>query len=602
LSDGIAPPADSAADAGLGGTGRPGAGERERPRDDDPVRARARNAVWLGAGDYGFDPPWLFVRSDGAPDLYRNLATGLICGRFGEGRVRALLGSWEQDWRRARLDELAWTALESAAYRAARAGRPALDGLRGDFARERDAALGAEGRRVVASLQCGADMTFEQIEARVREAALRRYRFDGRVVRAPDPSLHLGVSLLGLLSGGVAAGLADPERLSVVGDGREGRPVELPSGVARQVARVTGALARAARRRRQHRERDDRAYVEALFGAPALPGWRLEAIERDVCVGVHEGCRLWVVDGSRDPSGPADGGVTLAREQARAQYERNRDLLRGSRRLVDHVVEELSRELGDRVRSQRTLVERRRRSGELSAAEAWRCDVLDDARPFARRARLESAPVCVDLLLDASGSRADEQSTIALQAYVIARGLGRCGVPVRVSAFCAVRGYTVVRALTGFSDASAGEGALRYCAAGMNRDGLALRALERLPGPPGSARRIVVMLTDAAPMDVREGFFAGGGHRGRPPGAAGAPDAGRGWTDYVGRRAIADTAQAVRDLASRGTRVVGIFDGEDERMADARTIFGDGLVRIRGLGHMADAAARLIGDAIEGLA
>lgn len=566
--------------------------------DEEAARARARNAVWLGAGDYAIDPPWLFVHADGEPDLYRNLATGLICRHFGVDRVSGLLDTWDQDFRQQRLDELAWIALESAAYQASRADRPALDDLRADFIRSRDARLSSSDRALVESLQCEPGATFEQVEKRVLEAARKRYRFDGRIVRAPDTKLHLGVSLLGLLTGGVGSGLADPERLSIVGDDSgldtDSDAQDAGAVAASKVARAGNAIGRTIRLHRMRARRDDRAYVEGLFGKQTLSPATVAAIEEKACTGIHAGCHIWVADGSREPGGVQGRENALLREQALAQFDLNREELARNRRMVDSAIERLGRTLGDRIFSQRTLLEHRRRSGNLFAADAWRCALFENGRPFMRRVRFESPLVCVDLVLDASGSRGEVQSRIALQAYAIARGLRACGVPVRVSAFCSIRDYTVLRVFNDFGDVSGTDGVLRYFAAGMNRDGLALRTLGFLPKAPGSLRRVAVLLTDAAPMDVHEGFFAGKGNR-----RGQSKDGNRGRADYVGKTAIQDTARAVRELAQQGVRVVGIFDGDDERMGDAKKIFGDSFIRIHDISRMAEAAAMLIGSAIE---
>ena len=57
----------------------------------------------------------------------------------------------------------------------------------------------------------------------------------------------------------------------------------------------------------------------------------------------------------------------------------------------------------------------------------------------------------------------------------MAQSLAACGIPVRVSSFSSLRGYTVLRVLKGFADKNL-QNINRYFASGWNRDGLALRA------------------------------------------------------------------------------------------------------------------------------
>ena len=58
----------------------------------------------------------------------------------------------------------------------------------------------------------------------------------------------------------------------------------------------------------------------------------------------------------------------------------------------------------------------------------------------------------MDLLLDGSASRLHCQETIAAQGYILAKSLLNCGIPVRVTSFCSLRGYTVLRVLKEYGD------------------------------------------------------------------------------------------------------------------------------------------------------
>ena len=94
------------------------------------------------------------------------------------------------------------------------------------------------------------------------------------------------------------------------------------------------------------------------------------------------------------------------------------------------------------------------RSGNLDPERVWRAPLLDDARVF-RCAEEENQPsFTVDLLLDASASRLHCQEVIAAQGSILAESLAACGIPVRVSCFSSLRGYTVLRVLKGFQDKS----------------------------------------------------------------------------------------------------------------------------------------------------
>ena len=80
----------------------------------------------------------------------------------------------------------------------------------------------------------------------------------------------------------------------------------------------------------------------------------------------------------------------------------------------------------------------------------WRLPVLNDGRVFLRSEEESNPGFTVDLLLDGSASRLHCQETIAAQGYILASSLATCGIPVRVSSFCSLRGYTVAADSQGF--------------------------------------------------------------------------------------------------------------------------------------------------------
>ena len=219
--------------------------------------------------------------------------------------------------------------------------------------------------------------------------------------------------------------------------------------------------------------------------------------------------------------------------------------------------------------------------------EACRRLGLDPAQRYALFFGLIRDYKGLDLLLDASASRLHCQEVIAAQGTILAQSLAACGIPVRVSSFCSLRGYTVLRVLKGFADKSL-QGIDQYFASGWNRDGLALRAAGDLvsfdPGP--APRHLLILLTDASPNDSRR----------VPP----SPEQPLG-CDYGGSYGVDDAAAEVRTLRRNGLRVSAVFMGEDSSSHDAERIYGKNLARIRGMDQLARAAGRLIQNEIREL-
>ena len=289
---------------------------------------------------------------------------------------------------------------------------------------------------------------------------------------------------------------------------------------------------------------EDRAYIESCFG-------------RSLCTGNHLGCRLWFAAGVPSPEQAPNPEAKHLAEQAQLQADRNRAYYAKNRELHRSVV--------------------------LRLTEQIRNCILVHQQPNARVARSGN----LDLLLDASASRLHCQEVIAAQGSILAESLAACGIPVRVSCFSSLRGYTVLRVLKGFQDKNL-QNINQYFASGWNRDGLALRAAGDLvdfaPGP--APRHLLILLTDASPNDSR-----------RVPPSSENPLG----HDYGGAFGVDDAAAEVRDLRRKGLRVSAVFMGEDSSSRDAERIYGKNLARIRGMDQLARAAGRLIQNEIREL-
>ena len=91
---------------------------------------RILNLIWASAGEYGFDPLFMAFGTDKKPDYYMNCIVGFVHKWYGDQMVRDLFASWEGDVRQGTMDDLAWLALENAAYQKELTQRPVLRELR----------------------------------------------------------------------------------------------------------------------------------------------------------------------------------------------------------------------------------------------------------------------------------------------------------------------------------------------------------------------------------------------------------------------------------------------------------------------------------------
>ena len=571
---------------------------------------RAVNLIWAAAGEYGFEPKFLAMKTDGTPDFYMNFVIGLVYKWFGEEMPRRLFDSWLGDVRQAVMDDLAWLALENAAYEKELPQRPALEELRQAHAREFFAmeyqtsrqewmarnqlvysmqaarwksVLGKPTRLVTPwdkglyrALCCG-DVSGEELEQALR-ACFRKYLgFDGKVRTKAELRLHFDnrrwIAFMTKMA---------PTELVRTDDLAIGRAAH-----AGQAGFVRAADALRSMLRSNERAEADRAYIQRCFGRSMYAPKQLSAIEQQRCTGNHLGCRLWFTRGDPAADVPPSSDSQQLYEQAAEQARLNRAAYAENSELYESALLRLTEQIRNCMLVHQQPEAVTARQGWVDGARVWREPVLGDDRVFLRQDQEPKPGFSVDLLLDGSASRLHCQETIAAQGYILAKSLLNCGIPVRVTSFCSLRGYTVLRVLKSFTDKNR-QNIFRYFASGWNRDGLALRAAGDLiryaPGP--APRHLMILLTDASPNDSR-----------RIPPTAQNP-LGCAYEDAAG---VADTAAQVRTLQRQGVRVSAVFMGEDSSAGAAAQIYGKNMARIRGMDQLARAAGRLIQNEIREL-
>ncbi len=572
---------------------------------------RAANQVWAAAGAYGFEPLFLARNTDGTIDFYMNCVVGLVHKYYGDELVSSIFDSWEGDTREPMLDDLTWLYLESCVYALELPKRPVLADLRRAHA---DYFFGIQYKlsrqewmaknQLVYTMQaarwksvqgknppvmtpyesslCAALVPDtppkpEELKAALLALYARFALFDGNIHKKAGLHLHLEGLLAAFMTRTMPTQMIKTDRVTV----------EHSNSVD---ATGTGGLTadkRLAHITLKQNAAEDRAYIESCFGHSLYPPERLRKAEQELCTGNHLGCHLWFTAGVPSPEQAPTSEAKHLAEQAELQAERNRTYYSKNRELHRSVVLRLTEQIRNCILVHQQPNARIARSGNLDPSRVWRAPVLDDSRVF-RCAEEENQPsFTVDLLLDASASRLHCQEVIAAQGSILAESLSRCGIPVRVSTFSSLRGYTVLRVLKGFKDKSI-QSIDQYFASGWNRDGLALRAAGDLvsfdPGPAG--RHLLILLTDASPNDSRR----------VPP----SPENPLGH-DYGGSYGVDDAAAEVHQLRQKGLRVSAVFMGEDSSIPAAERIYGKNLARIRGMDQLARAAGRLIQNEIREL-
>lgn len=563
---------------------------------------RAINQVWDACGDYSFEPQFLAMAPDGQPDLYMNCVIGLVHKWLGDRMPAELFAAWAGDARQALYDDLAWLALENVVYEKELSQRPALEGLRAAHAAaffeseyqlsrqewmeknqlvyaiqsarwktvlgQRLPVLAPWEKGLYRALTCPGTMSGEALGAAIREAFRKYLRFDGTARKKAPLSIHFGERWVPLLTKLFTTEMVRTDDLAI---GRSAASGE--SGPVRPLKALRARL------RSNEGQAGDREYVESCFGRSLYSPRQLSLMEQRCCTGNHLGCHLWFTRGDPVPGKPMGADALRLAHQAAEQAKQNRKSYIQNKDLYQSALLRLTEHIRNCMLTQQQPDTVPARQGHVDSRRVWRMPVLLDDKVFLRSEEESTPGFTVDLLLDGSASRLHCQETIAAQGYILAKALANCNIPVRVSSFCSLRGYTVLQVLKDYSEKNGEQKIFHYFAAGWNRDGLALRmAGELLRSAPGD-RHLLVLLTDASPDDS---------HKVPPTGKIPLS------RDYDGDLGIQDTAEEVRFLRRLGIRVAAVFMGQTANLPNAQKIYDRDLAPIRKMDQLSAAAGKLI--------
>jgi len=601
---------------------------------------RALNIIWNAAGRYDLDPCFVAFHSNGQADDYFNTIIGLTDKWLGLERVAAFFKSFEGHRQAEEFDEFLWLGIENFVYEKELPERPVLESMR--------KTRGEQFFKIQQTLS-EQQMTMQSMPVYFQQQA-RWAAVTGRHLPLLDQKakrMYDALQLPGSLDpDGVFAALRDFLReffrYDPVTDPKEKRPLtgfrawyhRLTSHAYRQtdvlLIRTGSGLGdpenavalhwdeRKPPARSEKQDVLDQQYIESLFGPCRLSEAERKQAEAFLCTGSDAGCRLWFAGGNHTAAdmpymnnGPAHDPHTEkeaedARHRMQHQYERNRSYLETHKLLIDESIKKLSSELEVLLSSFSRGLPENARAGRLLPEKAYRIGLLHDPYVFTREGDEREVNLTVDLLLDASQSRMNSQERISSEAYMIAKSFSACHVPVSVTAFRSLRGFTVLEELKS-AEIKNCDGILRYYAGGWNRDGLALKAMRYLindsrvsgyslqqelksfnnkaesgsaqpllqgyQADTGEARNnafsynedlhLLLILTDASPNDTVQSSSFG--------------------KNYEGSIAVSDAAAAVKALRSDGIRTAAVFHGSTSHLENVYRIYGKEYVRVQSL-------------------
>ena len=570
----------------------------------DSEKRRARNLIWNAAGDYHFEPDFKAYDDEGRADLYWNSIIGAVRKNYGPETIDALFAAFHGCRDEALYEQLVWLGLENAVYQRESPRRLALPALRRRYARwvlsqcagigdgellprleeahfrralGEDPAMTKEDRKLLDSLEFSGELDGPELSQAALDFLHDHFGFvpgktqseEAEALRKHRPWFLFGRSrALDGLPAVRTFGFGYGEHLVAgQGGGPNAEPVQRRL-TDRNLAQTEEAL---------------RNYMRDYFGAPLLSEGERRTLEQSLCTGEHKSCHLYYTQGDDEPGRRLKGYAAAQRRNALQQAEKNREAYEAD--AVRHRASIVR--LTARIRNamlaylQPTVV--RTASGTLDPGRIWRGVYLDDDKVFTKIQQSDPGQLAVDLLLDASSSQVDRQAVVAAQGYMIAEALTRCHIPVRVTSFCSLSGYTVLTRYRDYQEQDRNERIFRYFTTGCNRDGLAIRALAREIEESSYEHKLVILLSDAKSNDVIQLYRDGT------------------YVDYARDNGIENTAMEVRSLLFRDIPVICVFTGNDDDIPAAHTIYGRNFARIRSLDQFADTVGTLIQNQIRSL-
>ena len=576
---------------------------------------RARNFVWAAAGHYGLEPLFLAYAPDGTADMYLNMIIGLSYKWYDAEKLETffhMLGGRQEELYQGML----WIGLEQALYEKEKIHRPVLAELRQEYAQEnlaryrvlkeyelidqlrnghcaeilgKSSGLSGRTEELLRELTFTGEMGIEQILAKMKEILWKYFSYEPKMIKKERGTYFLQKLLPAFHSIGKM-------HATYVKTKRYDDPSWEESGNGGTMEKARHYLLQFSR---QGDEEKDRAYIEGCFGANIYTPREQKLLEDEVCTENHKNSHLYITRGypMEEPVTQTGSNTTVRhqeenkresreirefRENSRRQAEKNRQHYEKNRTVYENSIRRMTEKLRLELDARMDDVPVQARQGNIRASQVWRALYLEDPRVFEKREEVSDAGFSVDILIDASSSRKNSQEQIAAQAYILAKSLDLCGIPLQVYSYCSIRGYTVLRLFQSYGENRKAEEVFSYVAAGNNRDGLALRGAGHLMAQSEQEKKLLLVLTDGSPQDDQIA-------------AEGAFYKNREYTDQI---AVEDTTEQVRQLKRRNIQVVGIFMGTERGLQTAHRIFGRDFVRIQNIQQFAEVVGKILQEKI----
>ena len=310
-------------------------------------------------------------------------------------------------------------------------------------------------------------------------------------------------------------------------------------------------------------------YIELNYGKSILPPNEKSRLQKQMCTGIHEDCRLHITKGvlhNQTENNAKTDYVKRIKEENLHIYKKNFLLTRQNILSLSNLLK----------RALLTRTERELCTGEygtICPEKLWNLGRTDNTMLFKRELLQDNSDFAVEVLIDASGSQQRRQSLVALQGFIISRALSLAEIPHRVTGFCTFGSYTILNEYRDYLDNSdADENIFEFYGSANNRDGLAIRAAADSLDKQPQENKILIVLSDGNPNDI---IAANSRQKAEKQ-------------PYCLDFAVKDTATEVRRLRNRKISVLGVFAGEEEDLQAEKKIFGKDFAYIHDISNFAN--------------
>lgn len=310
-------------------------------------------------------------------------------------------------------------------------------------------------------------------------------------------------------------------------------------------------------------------YIELNYGKSILPPNEKSRLQKQMCTGIHEDCKLHITKGvlhNQTESNAKTDYVKRIKEENLHVYKKNFLITRQNILSLSNL---LKRAL--LTRTERELCSSE--YGTICPEKLWNLGRTDNSMLFRREILQDNSDFAVEVLIDASGSQQRRQSLVALQGFIISRSLSLAQIPHRVTGFCTFGAYTILNEYRDYSDNSdADENIFEFYGSANNRDGLAIRAVADSLDKQPQENKILIVLSDGNPNDI---IAANSRQKTEKQ-------------PYCLDFAVKDTATEIRRLRNRKISVLGVFAGEEEDLQAEKKIFGKDFAYIHDISNFAN--------------